>query len=552
MKRIHYLSFLICVLGLAYHETMAQNQLDFYASKSIDYGLQVSLYSEILQESRTLNVYLPESFYEASEEHTYPLLMISGDHGHQFFHMITGLVKHLSYVNRMPECVVISVAEGRYYAPNVYTNGMWSSRGQIEFNADPDLYVKHLENELFPLLKNKYRVNSYRMIVGVSGSSVFPLHSLAKVPGLFNAHITVATADMIGMGYEEGKTFIEAFNKSMLEHPTQKSIFYLGIASDDMTWSPKYQINIDKLNNSLAPFIDKQLKLKTEIIPNEGHYDAMIKAMLSAMEMIFPKSKWSPKFREIIKKPGDAMANIDAVHQKLSDEYGFKVLPKAERWNNVNCLRFIGGKLMKDGRTAEAVTVMQRRVKYRPRLPAARHSLSEALEANGELIQSIEAQEEAIALARRFDKENLHRYEERLEALKSSSKEVPASHKQPKELSKKAISQLFDNYLKAYNYVFRKGATVEDVDNLYDFYTEDFKYNHPGNGDIYSRELLYNNTLEHLKNGSYDNGKPRLVVNKIIGVNALVVEQKYDGADEATMTLIKFRGDKIYYIEEYW
>ncbi len=548
MKQSYHTLFLSIILMLITAGLTAQELQIQKASKPLIHGNQLTIYSEILQESRTLNVYLPESFHEASKEHTYPILMLSGSHGHQFFHMITGLIKHLSYVNRMPECVVVSVADGKYYAPNVYTNGMWSSRGQIEFDADPDLYVKHLTQELFPFFKKNYRTNDYRMIVGVSGSSVFPLHTFAKVPGLFQAHITVATADMIGMGYEEGKTFIDAFEQAMKDNPKQKAILYLGIAADDMTWNPKYQTNIDNLNNALLPFTSKQLRLKTEVIPNEGHYDCIIKAMLSAVEMIFPKQKWSPKFREIIKQPGDALANIDAVHQKLSDEYGFTVLPKAERWNNVNCLRFIGGKLMRDGRTEEAIRIMERRAKYRPKSAAARSGLSEAFEADGQLTAAIKVQEETIQLARRNNSESLPTYQDRLTDLKLKLH----GDKSTKALTKAELTRVFDQYLKAYNKVFRKGSTVKDVDRLYHFYTDDFKYNHPGQGDIYSRDLLYDNTLKYLKTGAYDDGKERHVINQIFGLNAMVVEQKYDGDDKPTMTLIKFRGDKIYYIEEYW
>ncbi len=71
-----------------------------------------------------MNMYLPESFHDVSEDHTYPIIMINGSHGIKFFHMISGIVKHLSSVTLMPEAIVISFDEEKHYAPNVYTNGM--------------------------------------------------------------------------------------------------------------------------------------------------------------------------------------------------------------------------------------------------------------------------------------------------------------------------------------------------------------------------------------------------------------------------------------------
>ena len=50
-----------------------------------------------------------------------------------------------------------------------------------------------------------------------------------------------------------------------------------------------------------------------------------------------------------MKQPGDAMTNIDNFYHNLSAKYGFEILPNADRWNNVNNLRFISGKLLRDG-----------------------------------------------------------------------------------------------------------------------------------------------------------------------------------------------------------
>jgi len=63
---------------------------------------------------------------------------------------------------------------------------------------------------------------------------------------------------------------------------------------------------------------------------------------------------------------------------------------------------------------------------------------------------------------------------------------------------------------------------------------------------------LYNNTVKYLKKGAYNNMKPRITVKRIVGLDAIVVEQHYKGKTETTMTIFKFRKDKIYYIEEYW
>lgn len=499
-----------------------------------EFGQRIAFRSEILDETRTMNILIPESFYEASEDHVYPVLFIDGSHGDQFFSTVGGMVRHLSSVSRMPETIVISFHNSRSYAPNVYTNGMWSARDKLEFNADPDKFAEHLEKELFPYLKENFRATDYRMIMGVSGSSVFSLHTFARIPDLFDAQIVFAAADMIGMGYEQGTTFIDAFGERMSKSPNSKGQLYVSVSDNDIlgdTHDGAYQRNLDALKSKLQPYASKNLRLKVEVMPNEGHYDYIIKGLLSALDMIFPKEDWSPKFRDMIKEPGDAMDNIDAYHQRLSAEYGFDILPKAERWNSVSCLRFIGGMLLRDGRVKESVRVFERRLAYRPRSVAALTSLAEALEADGQTARAAQMREKATLL--------------------DQSAEEPAPEEEV-VLSKEKLQTIFEQYRAAQSKVFGKGSTVEYANELFDFYTPDFEYNHPKYGGIYSRELLYNNTVKYLESGGYDDARERKVLKTIFGLNAVVVEQQYVGDDKTTMTLIKFKGNKIHYIEEYW
>ncbi len=129
---------------------------------------------------------------------------------------------------------------------------------------------------------------------------------------------------------------------------------------------------------------------------------------------------------------------------------------------------------------------------------------------------------------------------------------VAAEYEKVKPLSKEELKLIFKRYKNAHQKVFKKGSTVADVDFLYSFYTTDFEYNHPGYGGMYSRQLLYNNTVKFLKKGRYTDSPKSKIVNMIVGLNAIVIEELQENKTESKMTLIKFRKDKIYYIEEYW
>ena len=380
-------------------------------------GQRVVFRSEILSTDVSMNIYLPDSFELSSAEHTYPVIFINGEHGNQFFSTLVGIVKHLGDRERIPESIVVSLND-MGETPDIYTNGMWG-RDKIEGSPDSQRSLRHLENEVIPYLEKHYRANDYRLIIGVSGSCLFPIYSFTEAPELFDSHILIAAADMMGMGYQPKKTFLDAFQAALQKTPTRAAKLYVGVADSDLEKRPDYQANLDAVATRFERF--ERVDVKTEVVANADHYAVFIKSMLSALDQNFPKARWSSRYRDLVAQPGDALANLDQYYAELSRTYGFKILPRADRWNNVNCLRFIIRHLIREGRASEAVSVARRRIEYRPRSAASFSGLADALEADGRLDAAIEAQEKAIALATTASSEEAEDLASRLQVLKNAS-----------------------------------------------------------------------------------------------------------------------------------
>ncbi|MBK6265260.1 nuclear transport factor 2 family protein [Marivirga sp. S37H4] len=118
------------------------------------------------------------------------------------------------------------------------------------------------------------------------------------------------------------------------------------------------------------------------------------------------------------------------------------------------------------------------------------------------------------------------------------------------------LKEYYDLNLK----IFQTGSKVEDIDDLFSLFTEDFIYVHPKYGGNYSREDLYNGYKNNQSNGRY-NGKIAdiKIENKIVGLNAIVVERRFVkktgdemNEGEVQMTLFEFKEGKISRIMEYW
>lgn len=540
-----FTAFFLFSVNVAARQIISENQQT----------VKQQLPSKFLKENQHFKLFLPESFYEASADHRYPVILLLED---EFFHLTTGIVQHLSSVNRMPESIVVSLENGPV-VPKLFTNGsdFWPEDWkQLPFGKSPKKFVSFLEKELFPYLESNYRVNDYRIVIGFSGTSVFALHALAKAPHLFDAHIAIAAGDILGMGYQEGKSLIDEFEQNLIATDRFKNILYVTSADDDVEMAPMIGRNLEELNSRLAKYSSDNFRYVSKVYQNENHYDVALPALGEAFNLIFPKSKWSADYRELSAANGNALKNIDAYYQQLSNDYGITFLPMAERWNSINSLRWVGLDLLKQSRMEEAIEVLERRVQYRPYSIKAQTDLSKAYEKTGQVKKAIEVQEKAVALAAEQNGEPVGELMEKLYELNAKAgiqkHGITKGDDQNSKLSKYQLTKIFENYNQIRSKVFSDNSTVADVDSLFAFYTDSFTYNHPDYGGIYSRSLLYNNTVKFLKAGRYKNSPSRHILNMIVGLNAIVIEEQYAGSHKKTVTLYKFTGDQISYIEEYW
>jgi len=382
--------------------TTASAKFGVVRSEPIPVGERIVLHSKALGREVSMNLYLPDSFDVSSDAHTYPVIFSNGEHGNQFFTVLCGIVKHLGDRERIPESIVVSLNDMERI-PEIYTHGMWG-REIIDGDPDPELAIRHLEAEVIPYLEKHYRANHYRILIGVSGSSLFPIYTWTEAPELFDSHILVAAADTIGMGFSEDESFIETFTERMKAAPDRQSNLYVGVADKDVEKNPEYRDNLDALRTALRPF--ENVNLRAEVVENTEHYEVFIKSVLAGLDLNFPEERWSSRYRDLVAQPGDALENIDRYYEQLSKDYGFRVLPRADRWNNVNSLRFMIRHLIREGRAAEAVPIARRRIEYRPKSAPSYSGLADALEAVGDLPAAVAAQKEAVALSSPEERES--------------------------------------------------------------------------------------------------------------------------------------------------
>jgi hypothetical protein len=122
------------------------------------------------------------------------------------------------------------------------------------------------------------------------------------------------------------------------------------------------------------------------------------------------------------------------------------------------------------------------------------------------------------------------------------------------------LNHLLHEYYRLNVIVFQENSTIEDINHLFELFTDDFTYVHEQYGGVYSREDLYNGYKRNLENGGYNGEVVDIKVNnKIVGRKAIAVNKSFIKREnggiatgEPQMTLFEFKGNKIFRITEYW
>lgn len=145
------------------------------------------LESKILGEKRIINVWLPEN-YETSSHKFAVLYMPDGGIKEDFPH-VANTLSRLINMNKIPPVILVGIEntqrrrdltgptdidEDKKIAPVV--------SGSKEFRA-------FIGDELFPLIKEKYRITEERGIIGESLAGLFVVETFLKEPQMFNQYI---------------------------------------------------------------------------------------------------------------------------------------------------------------------------------------------------------------------------------------------------------------------------------------------------------------------------------------------------------------------------
>jgi predicted alpha/beta superfamily hydrolase len=314
------------------------------------------LFSKVLKEERTLNVYLPQG-YGASEQKYPVLFVLDADHMLSFARVV-GTVGEQSQFGNIPEMIIIGIQnvdrERDMFPVRV---DYWPNSGEA------DKFLQFLSEELIPYIDRNYRTENFRLVYGASNAGLFVVHAFLSRPELFDAYI--ATSPTVGWCYQ----FIYEEARDRLDPGKSLNAFlYMIRGKNDMEAVTKAVPYLEQIIKEEAP---GDLKWSSRVIEDESHVP--YSSLYEGIRFVFDGWNYPPERFETA-----TLDSIRTYYRGLSDKYGFEVsIPMFVYLETGNNLR-------QRGKVQEAIEVFKVNLEHYPSDPNALFYLGEGYWDNGQ------------------------------------------------------------------------------------------------------------------------------------------------------------------------
>lgn len=252
----------------------------------------VQLPSRLLNETRTINIYLPGDYNPRDSAGYSVIYLPDGGIEEDFFH-VAGIVRfnNQPWVNRFPKSILVGIENTNrrrdftFPVENLdFVSKMGFKKEQFPSYGGSGKYIAFLQKELLPYIDSNYRTNTQRTIIGESLAGLLATEILLKHRQLFDTYIIITPSLWWG-----GESLLKAAPELLSTADKKKVKVYVGACNKDE----------DKVMHedvvALSALLKKQQPARLyhvyDYLPDEYHATVMHQAVYNAFKLLYPESK---------------------------------------------------------------------------------------------------------------------------------------------------------------------------------------------------------------------------------------------------------------------
>jgi predicted alpha/beta superfamily hydrolase len=237
---------------------------------AINIGYSIILKSNVLNEDRTILIYLPDNYKENKK--SFPVLYLL-DAETNFKHTI-GVVDILSRSSLIPEMIVIGIQNTDRMRDLTPTHDR-----KFHIGGGGDNFLKFLSEELIPFIDKNYKTKPFRILEGHSMGGLFTMYTFISDKSLFDAYIVISPSM-----YWDDQIMLSKIEDFLKTNPSLQKQLYITLANEPGFMLVKETIDIFKKE---AP---TELRWEFKKDTTETHEIASLRSTYEGLRYIYSNS----------------------------------------------------------------------------------------------------------------------------------------------------------------------------------------------------------------------------------------------------------------------
>lgn len=272
-------TFLSMTFILLTHLLFGQELPEKLSETDFSLGKTITIKSNILEETRALNIYLPSS-YSTESLKTYPVIyLLDGSRNEDFIH-VSGIVQFgsFSWINMVPESIVVGIENIDRQRDFTYPSKNKLDQKEFPSSGQSEKFISFLEQELQPYIDATFRTTTMKTIIGQSLGGLLATEILFEKPYLFDNFIIVSPS----LWWDDEKLL----DRQPKPFDSKKSIFIaVGKEGEVMERTAKELFDLLKKNRK------QHTSLFFDFLDDKTHGDSLHLGVYHAFEKIFKSHK---------------------------------------------------------------------------------------------------------------------------------------------------------------------------------------------------------------------------------------------------------------------
>jgi len=232
--------------------------------------------SKILNEERTLNIYLPLGFDKMK---SYPIIyLLDGSMNEDFVH-VTGLVQFFNQMYAMPETIVVGIANIDRKRDFTFHTDLKDLQKDYPTTGHSDKFINFLEKELKPYIESQFKTTD-TYIFGQSLGGLLATEILLKKPEMFNNYFIISPSL-----WWDDESLLKQANQLLSKIPDTKKFVYVSVGKGE---HPVMVKDAEDFYDVLKKSNKKNWTVEYKMMEGDNHATILHRSLYEGLVKMFP------------------------------------------------------------------------------------------------------------------------------------------------------------------------------------------------------------------------------------------------------------------------